>query len=99
MAPDTFPCQAWYMPSPTEVVEVTLYQWSNQRVKQWFYTSKQMIHSGRVFNTALEAVTAEIEKTNTECQRLRKLLSAAEEARTDAILLQAEISQKNNSKV
>lgn len=98
IAPDTFPCQAWYMSTNGAPKEATLTGWTNAS-KLWLYSTSRTLHAAQCFESPEAAVKAEIESANAECMRLRKLLTAAEDKRCDAILLHAEISQKNNPKV
>ena len=98
MAPDDFPCQAWYMPTNGAPKEATLTGWTNAS-KLWLYSTTRTLHAAQCFESPEATVKAEIEREILQKKRLRKHLADCSVRIAALEAMQAEISQKNNSKV
>lgn len=98
IAPDTFPCQAWYMSTNGAPKEATLTGWTNAS-KLWLYSTSRTLHAAQCFESPEAAVKAEIEREILQKKRLRKHLADCSVRIAALEAMQAEISQKNNPKV
>lgn len=101
MAPDTFPCQAWYV-TDFGLQEVALTGWAGRQML-WLNctstTKKKLVHAGEVFRTPEAAVQQALNDNETNRSRLQNLLSRCATKERSLLVMQAEISQKNNPKV